>query len=150
MATGETYHIGERSISSGGKVHSRLKVVTAEIMKTDDKTFSQLVKAGRVKKGAPPKPKKKIPPRGIAQAVKNTEGRKPNEEPVLREDRILQAIRDMHNKDGNPKSKDDFTDKGQPRTDSLDILVLVDGEDEIKAEERDTAWEKYQKEKATQ
>lgn len=143
MATG-SFYIGERSISSGGKVHRRYEPITPEKMKLDDKIFMQLVKNGRIKKGTPPKPEKKSPP-DIA-GVKEGEKGKEVEKPVLREDRILQGIRDLFNKDGKPKSKDDFTQDGLPRTDSLDVLVLLEGEDEVSAEERDAAWSKYQEE----
>ena len=146
MANTDSFYIGKRTITSGGKQHSRNKVVTPALMGLTDDQFAVVVKRGGIKKGTPPEATKSAAlKKKEADHRKTAEG---NGGAVLREDRIYNAIKDLFKEDGSRKSEDDFTAGGQPRTDSLDVIALLEGEGEISAAERDAAWDKYEKEKA--
>ena len=133
MATRETFHIGKRSITSGGKTHKPNKAVTHKIMDLTEEQFAHEVKRGAVLKGTPPDAKTPAAP-----------------PVVLRAARIHAAIGDMYKPDGSHKSDDDFTNDGKPSCPALNIAALLEGEDEITGAERDAAWEKYQADKAAE
>jgi hypothetical protein len=124
------YYIGKKSITSGGGIHKPNKVVTPKIMGMTDEEFAAAVERGGIKEGTPPNAKKGAP------------------EPVLREDRILQAVRDLFNPDGSRISDDDFNQDGKPSCDALNVTALVPGEQFVTSPERDVAWEKYEAEQA--
>lgn len=149
MSTAETYYIGNKSITSGGKTHSRDKVVTAKAMGLDDKTFKAFVGKGHIKTGTPPEdPKVKAIREAEAAAIAArqaaTEGNS-----ILRADRICKLIPELYRPDGSRNSEDDFTNAGAPTVDALNAIFTVIGdESEISATERDEAWVRYEAEKA--
>lgn len=133
MATKEAFYIGKKSITSGGKVHKPNRVVTAKNMGLSDDEFAHEVKRGAVVKGTPPDTKSPAAP-----------------PVVLREDRISNAIKALFAEDGNRLNDDDFTQGGSPTCDALNATALMPNEDFIDSAERDTAWEKYQADKAAE
>ena len=141
------YHIGDRSITSPRGIMRRHRIVTAADMGIDKELFASLVAAKRIKKGPPPQAPKAEQKSSKPQDVK-PEGKDLTPDSVLREDRILGAIRTMYNKDGSQKSADDFTNDGKPSCPALDVKVLEDGEKPITGPERDAAYALYEKEAA--
>lgn len=131
-----SYYIGKRPITSGGKTHSRNKVVTPEIMGLSADEFKDLVKAEKVKVGEPPVAEKKTPA--------DAQPKQP------REVRIAEAIKSLHSDAGEPLNPEDFTGDGRPSCDALNAIALLPDEDFIGGDERDAAWEKYQADKAAQ
>ena len=136
MATRETFYMGKKSVTSGGKVHKPNKVVTAKIMGLSDEAFANEVKRGAVKTGTPPDAKSPAAP--------------PAPPVVLRIDRINNAIKALFAEDGSRLSDEDFTQGGSPTCDALNATALMPNEDFIDSAERDEAWEKYQAEKAAE
>lgn len=149
MSNDQTYYIGDKAITSGGKTHSINKVVTAKIMGLDDETFKAFVKKERIIAGKPPEDKKKKAARKAREKAEAARAAAAEAKtPVLRSARIDSAIKEMFNSDGSHKSVDDFTGEGKPKCEALDVVVLFEGEAEISAAERDEAWERYEADKA--
>ena len=133
MSKTDTYYIGKRSVSSGGKTWVPNRVVTAKGMGMDDDQFAAAVKRGSVKKGTPP--------------VVGKKGAAPEPPTVLRVDRIKAAIDSLFKEDGTRVNDEDFTQDDKPACDVLNAKALLPGEDFIAAPERDEVWEKYQEAK---
>lgn len=152
-----TYYITDRSITSGnGKTYRKHKVVTAEVMGLTTKQFESLLLPNKktgiasITKGTPPLTSKEIAAREKEARVKAARVQAlKDKEPaaVLRPDRIFAGIKAMFDKDGNQISEDDFTNDGKPSCDALDVKVLIGEETNITADERDIAWDRYEKEK---
>jgi len=116
MGSGKTeYVIGKRSISSGKKIHGPGKVVTAETMRLTDEQFKELLKT-RKNEDEP-----RIISRKVKEVPKDPEVKKdPVKDPVTlsqneRYEKISTIIKEMHDKDGKPLNKEEFTGAGLPR-----------------------------------
>lgn len=128
------YVIGKKPISAGGRVNAPGKVVTQDILKLDEKAFEVLIKRG-VKNGIF---KREIEePEVVKKPVELT--------PIARYEKIRDVIKDMHDKEGKPLNKDNFTANGLPRVKFIETaLENVPGfEDGIVDAERDAGLKLY-------
>lgn len=133
--------IAGKSITAGGKVLEKGKVVTPEIMKLTDEQFKDLVDRDLIKKQDV---EKKAPPppagaggSGSADALTGQE----------RLEKIRDAIKSLFDKDGNPLKADDFTQDNppQPKVDVLSLLLKENPgfKDGINKADRDAAMKMY-------
>lgn len=146
------YIVAGKSITAGGNVHSKGKVVTAESLKLSDKAFNNLKKKELIierpvkEEAAPP-----APPAGGGSAPKTFRERitaaLTGGKFLKRPEIIADAIATLYDKDGNPINKEDFIASGEPSVDALDV-ILKDGisgfEGGISSEERNEGFTLYQ------
>ena len=154
-----TCYVTDGTIACGNsKTARKHQLVTAAGMGLTDEQFKGLLKPN--KKGISPITKGTPPLTAKAQAAKEKEAsdkaarelaiKEASKGPVvLREDRILEAIKGMFKEDGTRISQDDFTADNKPSCPRLDIVVLEPGEKPVTGPERDAAWERYENEKKT-
>ncbi len=154
MSNSKTEHvINKRSISSGGAIHGPGKVVTAKIMRIEDKQFAALLKKKDrdgnlfiierpvVEKAAPPAPPAKKS--GLWETIKA--GFTGDNEPT-RIEVIAGVIATLYDNDGNQINAEDFIASGEPSVDALELLLadIPVFEEGISSDERNEGFKLYE------